>query len=234
MIDQTQKVKQGLLQELLTRGIGHTEFKKTEIGEIPVEWNVRYIAECCDICNNFRKPINAETRKKIQGIYPYYDPTKIVDYINEYKLDGEYVLIGEDGDHFLKYNDWSMTQLVNGKFNVNNHTHILRGKNSCSTQWVFHFFKHRNIIPHLTRQGAGRYKLNKAALLEIPLVVPPPLEQKKIVSIISSVDDEIRNEKNKFKQLTITKKGLMQDLLTGKVRVKIINAMSLFHTVTIV
>jgi type I restriction enzyme S subunit len=40
VIDQTERVKQGLLQELLTRGIGHTEFKQTEIGEIPVGWEV--------------------------------------------------------------------------------------------------------------------------------------------------------------------------------------------------
>ena len=37
------------------------------------------------------------------GDYPYYGATGIIDYLNEYKLDGEFVLIGEDGDHFLKW-----------------------------------------------------------------------------------------------------------------------------------
>ena len=48
VIDQTRKVKQGLLQQLLTRGIGHTRFKKTEIGEIPEEWEVATARECVE------------------------------------------------------------------------------------------------------------------------------------------------------------------------------------------
>ena len=62
----------------------------------------------------------------MQGAYPYYGPTSVLDFISEHRLDGEYVLIGEDGDHFLKYSKWNMTQLVSGKFNVNNHAHVMR------------------------------------------------------------------------------------------------------------
>ena len=221
VIDQTRRVKQGLMQQLLTRGIGHTQFKQTEIGEIPEEWKVYTIGESCSVENNRRKPINAKTREQMKGAYPYYGPTGIIDYINEYRLEGKYVLIGEDGDHFLKYNDWSMTQLVVGKFNVNNHAHVIRGINDCSTEWVFHYFRHRDIISHLTRQGAGRYKLKKATLIELPLAVPPLNEQKKICAFLDSIDQTQESRVNELNHFKVIKRGLMQDLLTGRVRVKL-------------
>ena len=221
VIEQTKRVKQGLLQKLLTRGIGHTKFKKTEIGDIPKEWDFSRIKDCCIVENNKRKPINANQRRLIKGIYPYYGPTGIIDYINEYRLCGSYVLIGEDGDHFLKYKDWSMTQLVSGKFNVNNHAHIIKGTNYCSTEWIYYFFKHRNIFSFLTRQGAGRYKLNKASLLDLPLAIPKIQEQKEIVIKLTSVDKIVLAYEKELSQLQQLKKGLMQDLLSGTVRVKV-------------
>lgn len=219
VIDQTEKVKQGLLQELLTRGIGHTEFKQTEIGEIPVGWEVGLLCDYVEIHNNLRKPINLETRKLMRGIYPYYGPTKAVDHINEFRVEGEHVLIGEDGDHFLKFKTWSMTQLVDGKFNVNNHAHILKGTPKCITTWIHVFFVHRNIVPHLTRQGAGRYKLNKATLCDLPMAIPPIYEQKRICKVYLNIQSNIEQRRNEVETLKCLKKGLMQDLLSGKVRV---------------
>jgi type I restriction enzyme, S subunit len=219
VIDQTRKVKQGILQQLLTRGIGHTKFKESAIGKIPEAWKVSTIGESCIIENNLRKPINAETRAQMRGSYPYYGPTGNVDYLNEYRLEGQYVLIGEDGDHFLKYEKWSMTQLVEGQFNVNNHAHVLQGKENCSNKWLFHFFRHRNIIPHLTRQGAGRYKLNKATLCELKLAIPSLDEQKEISRILDSIDKANESYLDELNQYQKIKQGLMQDLFTGRVRV---------------
>ena len=56
IIEKTKELKKGLMQELLTRGIGHKKFKKTEIGEIPVEWRVAKIEDCCDILDPQRIP----------------------------------------------------------------------------------------------------------------------------------------------------------------------------------
>ena len=80
-------------------------YKHTPIGLIPVDWRVDTVGKAFQICNNLRFPINEEERKKITGIYPYHGPTKIQDYINEYRVEGKYALIGEDGDHFLKWKD---------------------------------------------------------------------------------------------------------------------------------
>ena len=103
-------------------------YKQTEVGVIPDDWGVELIKQSYDICNTLRLPISSKVREGMQGKYPYYGPTKIQDYLNEYRVEGEYALIGEDGDHFLKYEYMPQTQLAKGKFNVNNHAHLILGK----------------------------------------------------------------------------------------------------------
>lgn len=190
-------------------------YKQTEVGLIPVDWEVKKVSEIFEIHNNNRLPINEEERKKIKGKYPYYGPTKIQDYINEYRFSGRYALIGEDGDHFLKWKSMSMTQLASGKFNVNNHAHILRGTKVASTNWFYYFFSHRDITSNLTRQGAGRYKLTKAALLTLPCALPPTLaEQKAIATALSDVDSLISSLNALIAKKKAIKQGAMQQLLT--------------------
>lgn len=191
-------------------------YKKTEVGIIPEDWDVMQISEAFDICNNLRLPISEDNRKKMQGIYPYYGPTKIQDYINEYRVEGEYALIGEDGDHFLKWQDSPMTQLANGKFNVNNHAHLLKGKDGITTtKWFYYFFNHRDITPFLTRQGAGRYKLSKSSLAKVPCIIPTSTsEQDKIARVLSDTDALIQALEKKIAKKKLIKKGVMQKLLT--------------------
>lgn len=184
------------------------------------KWIESTVGQVMCIKNNFRKPISESERKKIQGEYPYYGPTKIQDYINEYTLDGRYVLIGEDGDHFLKYKDQSMTLLIDGKFNVNNHAHILQGTELCTTEWFYYYFQHKNIFNSLTRQGAGRYKLTKSALEKMKIKYPTIKEQEKIVEILSTWDSAIEKQEQLIEKKKEFKKGLMQRLLSGEVRFK--------------
>lgn len=195
-------------------------YKEELKANCPEGWEVSTIGECCEVRNNLRKPISVEERKKIQGKYPYYGPTKILDNINEFRIEGKHVLLSEDGDHFLKFNTMPMTLLVDGKYNVNNHAHILRGIEYCITDWIYHFFSHTNFYKHITRQGAGRFKLSKESLLKIGLLLPKVKEQKMISSILftwaKAIDQTDRLIKSKEKQ----KKALMQQLLTGKKRLK--------------
>ena len=185
---------------------------------IPEGWKESTVGKACQICNNLRLPINVENRKEMKGIYPYYGPTGLLDFINEYQLDGEYALIGEDGDHFLKYDDKAMTLLVRGKFNVNNHAHIISGTSNCQTNWFYYYFMYRPLTSYLTRQGAGRYKLNKATLEKIPILIPPVPEQRKIAEILSSWDKAIALLEQLITAKRKLKQGLMQQLLTGKKR----------------
>jgi type I restriction enzyme S subunit len=184
----------------------------------PDDWLLKRLSEVCHVRNHLRKPLSDAERQQMQGQYPYYGPTSRVDSLSEFRLDGVYALIGEDGDHFLKYDRMSMTQLIAGKSNVNNHAHILEGSDSCCTEWLFHFFRHRNIVHFLSRQGAGRYKLNKQALLRLPVLVPPLSEQKKIAAILSMWDRAIELTEKLIAAKQQRKAALMQQLLTGKVR----------------
>lgn len=194
-------------------------YKPSTLGPIPIDWEATTISNAFTICNNLRFPISEEEREKIKGEYPYYGPTKIQDYINEFRVDGKYALIGEDGDHFLKWRDLPMTLLVEGKFNVNNHAHLIQGEKNL-TEWFFYFFNHRELTPHLTRQGAGRYKLTKDALSKIPIVLPPLIEQRRIVKLLTTWDKSINTLTQLIDQKELRKKWLMQQLLTGKKRLK--------------
>ena len=186
---------------------------------IPKDWEESTVGDAFEICNNLRFPISEEERKKIQGTYPYFGPTKIQDYINEYRLDGKYSLIGEDGDHFLKWKELPMTLLVEGKFNVNNHAHVVKGTTNI-TEWFFYYFNQKELTPYLTRQGAGRYKLTKQSLEKIPLPLPTISEQKAITTILSSCDLNIKLIEQLISQKELRKKWLMKQLLTGKKRLK--------------
>lgn len=181
---------------------------------LPDGWKVYSLKEACEIANHLRKPINAKDRSEMQGDYPYYGPTGALDYLNEYRAEGEYTLIGEDGDHFLKYLDWEMTQLTSGKFNVNNHAHLLQGR-LCSTKWLFHYFKHRNIRAFLARQGAGRLKLNKASLEAIPIAVPPPNEESRIIEILDQHDNCLSSADKHLQSQRELLVRLREDMLWG-------------------
>jgi len=192
-------------------------YKQTEVGVIPDEWDVDTVGNSFDVCNQLRLPLSQAVRERMAGPYPYYGPTSVQGWINEYRVEGEYALIGEDGDHFLKWRSQSMTLLVRGKFNVNNHAHLLRGTKNL-TEWFYWYFANRDITPYLTRQGAGRYKLTKAALLQIPCALPSPFEQRVIADAFSDVDallgalDLLIAKKRDLKQ------AAMQQLLTGQTR----------------
>ena len=235
LIAKYQAIKQGMMHDLFTRGVDssgqlrptHEQapdlYKPSEFGfgMIPTEWSEGTIADFCEIHNTLRFPISEEVRSSMQGDYRYYGPTGILDYINEYRVEGRFVLIGEDGDHFLKFEKQHMTILADGQFNVNNHAHILSGKPECLTEWIHLFFCHRDITFHVSRQGAGRLKLNKAALQAIPMLVPKEDEQERSYKRFKSAEKRIATETAQLRKLRKLKSGLMQDLLTGKVRVKV-------------
>ena len=157
----------------------------------PSGWILTIVGKACCIRNDLRLPISKEERAKMPGCYPYYGPTGELDRLSEYRIEGTFALIGEDGDHFLDFENKSQTLLVSGRFNVNNHAHVIASTEDCSAEWFYNYFRHRSLISSLTRQGAGRYKLNKAALEKLPILLPPKAEQDEINSRIRDWDTAI-------------------------------------------
>jgi type I restriction enzyme S subunit len=225
VIDQTQRLKKSLMQELFTRGLPgrHKKFKKTKVGEIPKEWEITTIGKSCENLDNFRKPLSELEREKIPGNIPYWGPTGAIDYIDQYIFDenSEIVLIGEDGDHFMKWRTWPMAFLVRGKCWVNNHVHVLKAESGCLNEWLWRYFEHRDIFQYLNISGSRtRLKLNQGALSLIPFPLPSEDEQKKITLLLQNLEERLVIEKNYYCELRKTKFALMQVLLTGEVRVR--------------
>ncbi|TXK75055.1 restriction endonuclease subunit S [Mesonia sp. K4-1] len=187
------------------------KWRRTTIGLIPSEWDIQKIEEYCHILNNQRKPLSSSIRFKMKGKYPYCGANGIVDYINDYKFDGTYVLLAEDGGNFHDYRIKPITYMMKGKFWVNNHAHILQAKNGN------HYFLHYNLVHRdITKYiiGSTRTKLNKSALESIELPIPPLPEQQKIADILSTVDKKIAVIDQQITASEELKKGLMQRLLT--------------------
>lgn len=199
-----------------------SKHKRHKHQTLPPCWIVSTVGKSCSIRNDLREPISVSEREKIQGDYPYYGPTGILDYINQYRLDGKFALIGEDGDHFLKYNDKPQTLLISGKCNVNNHAHVIEPTEKCSVEWFSYYFQHRNIKDFLTRQGAGRYKLNKDSLERLPIFLPPLPEQERIAAILSTWDEAIAKTQSlidrKEKAFNRIRKALTQKPSTSSVK----------------
>lgn len=221
VIQKTRVLKKGLMQQLLTRGIGHTKFKQTEIGEVPEEWDVGTVEETCEVLDSQRVPLNEETRETMKGNIPYYGANGVVDYVNDYIFNDKLILIAEDGGHFEEYATRPIAYLVTGKCWVNNHAHVLKvkEKDGFVTEYVLYSLEHKNIVPFI--KGSTRSKLNQKELRQIPIPIPPLPEQLKIASILLAIDKKIDKENECKKHQEILKEGLMQDLLTGRVRVKV-------------
>ncbi|MBP1625960.1 MAG: hypothetical protein H6Q00_435 [Holophagaceae bacterium] len=192
-------------------------YKQSEVGVLPNEWGVEAVGDAFEIRNQLRLPISQMVRERMTGQYPYYGPTGVQGWINEYRVEGEHALIGEDGDHFLKWRDQSMTLLVTGRFNVNNHAHIVKGTKNY-TPWFYWFFANRDISSYLTRQGAGRYKLTKSTLQTLPCALPPLPEQRAIAAALSDVDALLQGLDRLIAKKHDLKQAAMQQLLTGQTR----------------
>lgn len=185
---------------------------------LPEGWKRSTVGECCAIKNQLRLPISGEQRALMQGDYPYYGPTGVLGYLDHYRIDEEVALIGEDGDHFLKYRDREMTLLVQGKSSVNNHAHVVGNSNSCLAKWFYYWFMHRDITPMLSRQGVGRYKLTKAGLEKLEVWLPPQREQQELTAILTTWDEAIAATEKLLSNSRQQRQALHDALLSGRRR----------------
>lgn len=167
------------------------ELERLGVDCVPDGWSLSNVGSACSIRNELRLPISVEERSKMVGDYPYYGPTGVLGSLDDFRVEGQFALIGEDGDHFMEPSRKPQTILVSGKFNVNNHAHIVGAGPDCSIDWFFYFFHNRDISHALTRQGAGRFKLTKSALDQLPILMPPLHEQRKIAETLRTWDEAI-------------------------------------------
>jgi len=153
------------------------------------EWREYRIEDFGEIQNHKRIPLSAMERTKRKGSFPYYGASGIVDYVDGYLFDGEYVLISEDGEN-LRTRNTPIAFKAKGRFWVNNHAHILKCKTEFMSDLIVYYFKNLDLNEFIS--GAVQPKLNKASLTSIPIFVPQNASaQKAIAAVLSSLDDKI-------------------------------------------
>lgn len=109
-----------------------------------------------------RKPLSSLERADMERIYPYYGAVSIVDYVDDFIFDGEYLLLSEDGIYVVDENGHPLLQHITGKFWANNHAHILKGKSGFNEDSLYLFLANTNMAPIVT--GAAQPKINQANL----------------------------------------------------------------------
>lgn len=152
------------------------------------EWKKYKLEDIADFYDSLRVPLNSRERAKRKGEYPYYGASGIVDYIDSYIFEGEYVLISEDGEN-LRSRQTPIAFKVDGKFWVNNHAHVIKGKEPFLNDWVVYFFKNLDVNPYIT--GAVQPKLNRENLQLIEVSLPEFDKARKIAFVLSKLDEKI-------------------------------------------
>ncbi|MFA5792216.1 MAG: restriction endonuclease subunit S [Candidatus Paceibacterota bacterium] len=194
------------------------EMIESELGEIPAKWKVGKIGEVMENFDSKRIPLSSREREKKKGIYPYYGASCIFDYIDEYIFDGVYLLLGEDGTVMID-NGTPLLQYVWGKFWVNNHAHVLRGKTPMSTEFLYLFFRNTNIQSIIT--GAVQPKINQQNLNNLKIIIPEMEILQKFNLLTFNLFEKYKINTDEIAELTTIRDSLLPKLMSGQIRVKI-------------
>ena len=185
-------------------------------GEMPVGWHLGTVSEIIDLHDSKRIPLSSRERAELDKIYPYYGATSVMDYVDRYLFDGIYLLLGEDGT-VVDSNGFPILQYVEGKFWVNNHAHIITGKNGFSVEMLYLLFSLTNVQSIVT--GAVQPKISQANLNKVPLIIPSATELSAFDAIIQPIFAHIRNLRAENDRLAVTRDTLLPRLMSGELDV---------------
>ena len=240
-IEQTEKIiakyrriKQGLLQDLLTKGIDENgnirseathEFKDSPLGRIPVEWEIKSFFDVCSVINGraFKPEEWSEQGLPIVRIENLNNNNAKYNYCN-FRVPNKYYI--DNGELLLSWSGTPGTSFGvfiwnRGKAILNQHIFIVKIKHCIRKEFFYYYYNHV-VLDEMIRQshgGVGLQHVTKEDLKRINFVVPKIEEQERVIQIAKTIDDSIETEKKYLSKLKSIKQGLMQDLLTGKVRV---------------
>jgi type I restriction enzyme S subunit len=232
-IDKLKDLKTGMMQELLTKGIGHTEFKDSPVGTIPFGWEVKSLGDLASFVTSGSR-----------GWAQYYSDSGAIfirignltrEHINFRFKDTIYVTppnsaegkrtLVQTGDVLLSITaDLGIIAVVNDKIGeayVNQHVSLVRLNDPKISRWVGHFLAFEDSQKQFTANNDAGAKagLNLTAIRNTQVALPQSVEMQEIVDSLDSLDSAIALKREKIEKVSNTKKALMQDLLTGKVRV---------------
>ena len=214
-INATEELKKSLMQKLLTEGIGHTEFKDSELGRIPKSWEISNIENIFNIfVGRDLKEDRFSKEKTDTHIFPVFSNT-----VDNNGFYGYY--------DYEEFNGSSLTVVGRG---IGVGTAFTKNGSYGAIGRLLVLFPQKGIKPHfyteyinfkikIFSESSGIPQLTGAQIKNYKCPIPPLEEQKQIAEILSTVDKKLENLKEKKQSFEELKKGLMQKLLTGEVRV---------------
>ena len=177
--------------------------------EFTDEWKRCTLEDCADFLDGLRKPIKSEDRKCEKGLYPYYGASGIIDYIDEYIFDGEYVLLSEDGANILDRN-YRVAFIARGKIWVNNHAHVLLPYKNIDINFLSEALERLNYAIYNT--GTTMPNLNQEVCRKICLNIPSREEQNKIGNLLFLLNERIATQNKIIEDLKKLKSAIAETL----------------------
>lgn len=185
--------------------------------EIPESWEVMPLKELLIMEDSRRIPLSNKERENRKGKYPYYGATGIMDYIDDYIFDGDYILLAEDGSTSDEKGN-PVVQYIWGKNWVNNHAHIIHVKDD--TQLQYYYFLLKTIPVVLIETGSIQKKISQENLLAYSVVCPPETLRREYCSISSSYRNMQKMLVDEINNLTHLRDSLLPMLMNGQVTVE--------------
>ena len=150
-------------------------------------------------------------------LYPYYGAASIMDYVNDYLFDGEYILLGEDGT-VRTDEGYPVLQYATGKFWVNNHAHILRAKEPYNNFFIWNYLSKKNIDRIVT--GAVQPKINQGNLKSLDFPKFPAELVKEFNEQVEPLFNKINRNQTQIRTLTALRDTLLPKLMSGEIKVE--------------
>jgi type I restriction enzyme S subunit len=222
IIAKTERLKRGLMQELLTKGVGHKEFKDTEIGRIPKDWEAIRFGDIANLVKGRRPREFANERMKDSLPYLSAENLRNNNVIQFVKVSGDIILVDE-GDLILIWDGSNAGEFFLGKRGVLSSTmvKILLKEKLYDNIFLFYLLKTKEKYLKDQTKGTGIPHVDGTILRNLVIPLPPSEEQQKIAEILSTVDEKLetlRREKTKLERI---KQWFMEELLTGRIRVRV-------------
>jgi type I restriction enzyme, S subunit len=195
---------------------GHEKVNMVDspLGMIPEGWEVKTFEDVALNFDRLRKPLSSMQRESRKGPYPYYGAAKVFDYIDDYIFDGEYLLVAEDGS-VITPDRKPVLQMTSGKFWANNHTHIIRGKQPVSTEFLYLRLSELDISGYVT--GAAQPKITQANMNRIPVLVSKFALLESFNGKAQVFFSQIKRLEKKNNNLRQTRDLLLPKLISGEI-----------------
>ena len=132
-----------------------------------------------------RQPLSSRERDSRKGSYPYYGAQGIVDYLDDYTYEGDYLLVAEDGEN-LRSRKQPIANAAQGRFRVNNHAHVIAATKRCNLTYLRHLLNSMDITAYVT--GSTQPKLSQTSLLNMKIELPEIDKQDAIAAFLHCFD----------------------------------------------